>query len=124
MRRPVEQPAWPSAHTHPLVVHRRLLVLLLLHAHAAAAAAAAATHSWSLPERVADVHLHIDRCRRELGVWRGVWRVWHERTFLPIKGMVPIRLTAAAVSGLAKVTNPYLGVHMMSSANECLGRGV
>jgi hypothetical protein len=57
MRRPVEQPAWPPAHTHPLVVHRRLLVLL--HAHATAATAAtAATHSWPLPERVADVHLH------------------------------------------------------------------
>lgn len=40
-------------------------------------------------------------------MWGG--RVRHERTFLPIKGMVPIRLTAAAVSGLAKVTNPYLG---------------
>ncbi len=52
-----------------------------------------------------------------------MWRVRHERTFLPIKGMVPIRLTAAAVSGLAKVTNPYLGGHrIMSVPNECAGR--
>jgi hypothetical protein len=52
-----------------------------------------------------------------------VWRVRHERTFLPIKGMVPIRLTAAAVSGLAKVTKPYLGVRrIMSVPNECAGR--